>query len=118
MPALTGIPMPVTMPDSIALVTFFEQAMTTLTAARDGELAALRSVSDRALAQLADVKAAHDRAEERQRADSLRDRLDALTTKLRQAQEGASELRQAEVARRAGGCWRGSETRGGAREAR
>jgi hypothetical protein len=52
--------------------------------------------ADRTLAQLADERARGDRAEaalagERRRADALRDRLDALTAELREAQEAVEE---------------------------
>jgi hypothetical protein len=101
----------------------FEIALAAIEAAHAGELAALRderdeaerarlavqTVANTALAQLADAQAGRDRLEaslagERTRADALRDRVDMLTGELREAQEAASALRQAEkVAKRARG---------------
>jgi hypothetical protein len=104
----------------------FEVALSALREAKDGEIATLRAGLDHAQAQLADAQARGDRAEaaladERVRADQvrvqvdeLRRKLDTLQIELRQAQESATDLRQADIARQARGllarlrdAWRG-----------
>jgi hypothetical protein len=70
--------------------------------------------ADRHTAEARAERAEATVAGERARADSLRDRLDSLTGELREAQEAAQVLRQAELARQARGllarlrdAWRG-----------
>jgi hypothetical protein len=80
----------------------FERAMTMLTEAKDEEIAALQSLADQALAQVADTQAERDR--ERQRADkaeaSLADervRADQVRTQVDELRAQLAELREDDV---------------------
>jgi hypothetical protein len=120
---------PVELPDARPLngrplehLAAFESVLAELRAVRDEateRAKAAETLVDHTLALLADAQAGRDRADaalagERSRADVLRDRVDALTGELREAQETAETMRQEEIARHARGllarlrdAWRG-----------
>jgi hypothetical protein len=71
------------------------------------------ALADRTLAQLADANTRADRAEqtlagERQRADSLRDRIDVLSGELRSAQQREVEWWARPLLARLKAAWRGA----------